>query len=359
MPAGPQSEYDRLMAMRDQYQQQLEKASAAPDYTKLQETYKKRKAGSGQNLLLALAAAQAGKEYAPMQGVFLKEAMAAREPMKIAGGEITDEGVMLDPAYQQLQKQKMIESRIGAIDKALTGTLDRDSRERLARERNELMGTIAAGNQAIRASTAAAAAEARAARAGERQDRDRDQMEYKLSTQYAKASEDMNKVIRGADAIKANLPEALAGNAQAQMGMVYQFMRGLDPGSVVRESEYAMAANARPLIGIVEAFQNQLMNGGRLTRQQVKQMVEVSEKLAEVARSGRAEVEQQIAERARGYGARPEFIFGKKNYGTPAAPAAPAAPTGPTVKWNDLGGGGGAPAAAPAGGVVKFGDLPK
>ena len=88
-------------------------------------------------------------------------------------------------------------------------------------------------------------------------------------------------------------------------------------------------------------------------------LTRVAEKLAAVARSGRSEVEQQIAERAKGYGARPEFIFGKKNYGTPAAPAGTPAPSGPKVKWGDRGGGGGAPAAAPSGNVIKFGDLPK
>lgn len=71
------------------------------------------------------------------------------------------------------------------------------------------------------------------------------------------------------------------GNPQAQIGLVFAFMKGLDPGSVVREGEYATAKNAA---GVPERIRNQynkLLGGTFLSSDQVRSMVDQSQSIAD------------------------------------------------------------------------------
>lgn len=69
--------------------------------------------------------------------------------------------------------------------------------------------------------------------------------------------------------LTATAPAAKAGSPQAQIALVFSFMKTLDPTSVVRESEYATAKNAA---GVPERIRNQynkVLDGHFLTPEQV------------------------------------------------------------------------------------------
>jgi hypothetical protein len=71
------------------------------DYSKWQDYAKQRSQAGGQHLMLALAAQQAGKEFAPISAHYLKQAMAAQDPIQAGkAGMITAEGEFIaDPNY--------------------------------------------------------------------------------------------------------------------------------------------------------------------------------------------------------------------------------------------------------------------
>ena len=64
----------------------MERLQGPQDYSGMQAQTREQGQGGQRALLLALAAQEAGKEFAPVQGAFLKRAMEARQPMSTATG---------------------------------------------------------------------------------------------------------------------------------------------------------------------------------------------------------------------------------------------------------------------------------
>jgi hypothetical protein len=81
------------------------------------EAYQKQALGGQRQLALALMAGEAGLQ--PFQAQHLKQAAAAREPMKMAGGAMTETGFIEDPAYQQELKLRHADMRVKAADRAI------------------------------------------------------------------------------------------------------------------------------------------------------------------------------------------------------------------------------------------------
>ena len=67
------------------------------------------------------------------------------------------------------------------------------------------------------------------------------------------------------DAMRRVVSAAKRGTAAGDLAMVFNFMKTLDPGSVVRESEYATAENARGVPEGIRNMYNRLVKGERLT----------------------------------------------------------------------------------------------
>jgi hypothetical protein len=86
------------------------------------------------------------------------------------------------------------------------------------------------------------------------------------TTSIAKAADQYRTLVAASDGARAGIPAA-------QIALVFSFMKTLDPTSVVRESEYATAENAR---GVPESIRNQwnkIKDGARLTPRQVDDFV--------------------------------------------------------------------------------------
>jgi hypothetical protein len=89
-------------------------------------------------------------------------------------------------------------------------------------------------------------------------------------------------------------------------------MRLLDPGSMVKEGEYAMAENAR---GVPESIRNQynkLIDGERLTPEQRKNMVAEGRNIAKTTYGMQKEVDERYSSLAGTYGIDPNMVIDKK-----------------------------------------------
>jgi hypothetical protein len=122
----------------------------------------------------------------------------------------------------------------------------------------------------------ASKAERAAARSGTMEE-DRLRKEY-LSHPLYKNMADINKAYTAVE----NNP-GIGG--PAQQALVFQFSKILDPGSVVRETEYAQSAANAGKIAQAENFFNRLKSGETLQPEQIALMKDVARNLVESARA--------------------------------------------------------------------------
>ena len=104
------------------------------DRAPMEEAYRKRAQSGGTQLLTALAAQQAGKDFAPFEAHYLKQAAAARAPMEMAGGTMTEQGFIEDPMHKQNLNIKRIDARAANLERALQGNITAEEGERLRRD---------------------------------------------------------------------------------------------------------------------------------------------------------------------------------------------------------------------------------
>ena len=80
--------------------------SERPDMTAMNEYARQRSQGGDLDMLNSLAAAYAGERYAPNQASHLKRAMAARDPLEVSGGMLTNKGFVEDPYAARERERK-------------------------------------------------------------------------------------------------------------------------------------------------------------------------------------------------------------------------------------------------------------
>lgn len=135
---------------RERINAEIERLNAPADYTSQISEARRRSQNSGGQLLLAMAAQQAGEQYAPMSGQFLKKAMEMRDPLKVEGGFINEQGdVVLDPAFQREKQLSRLQARLKAIDDLDMRKATLAQQEQLARERMQLQAQMAAMTNSI------------------------------------------------------------------------------------------------------------------------------------------------------------------------------------------------------------------
>lgn len=127
------AEIARLRQQQKEAQDAQDALLVPPDRTASEEAYRKRAAAGGKHMALALLANEAKLE--PFSAQHLKQAAEARAPMKMAGGTMTDEGFIEDPAYQQELKLRRADGRLKQIDQALQNALTAQDRKMLEREK--------------------------------------------------------------------------------------------------------------------------------------------------------------------------------------------------------------------------------
>jgi hypothetical protein len=121
-------------------------------------------------------------------------------------------------------------------------------------------------------------------------------------------------------------PETAAGD----MSRIFGYMKILDPGSTVREGEYASAENARGVPASVMAQYNRVLNGQRLTPQQRNEFTQSAGDLVNSQKQQFADVAKYYGDISGRYGVNPENIIYDPYQGLELKTTPPKAPKAPT-----------------------------
>jgi hypothetical protein len=103
---------------------------------------------------------------------------------------------------------------------------------------------------------------------------------------------------------------AASANGPGDIALITSFMKMLDPGSVVRETEFA---TGRDTAGLYANLQNQLQkaqNGQFLNATQRKQYVTLSQQYLDASKKRADEEKQSLGKVVKNYGLNPENVFG-------------------------------------------------
>jgi hypothetical protein len=164
--------------------------------------------------------------------------------------------------------------------------------------------------------------------------RDQD-TEMKLADDYRGQSKDFRDASAAYKQITATLDSATKSPA-ATLAAATKFMKILDPGSVVRESELGMALAASGVIDRMANYMNTLQRGKVLTENQVKDFKDISTKIYQAAQETQKMVDADYGAKAKAYKLRSEMITQDLGQNTPinAAPSAPSSATPASGGWS-------------------------
>jgi hypothetical protein len=120
---------------------------------------------------------------------------------------------------------------------------------------------------------------------------------------------------------------ASSANGPGDIALITGFMKMLDPGSVVRETEFA---TARDTAGLFTQLQNRLekaQNGQLLSPQQRKEYVALSQKYLDSAQTKANQEKKDLGIVVKNYKLNPENVFGAERPATPPPAPLPASAT--------------------------------
>lgn len=264
----------------------LEAYAAEPDVSGLQD-YARRRAQEGSDATLtALAAGYAGKNFAPVQEMYLKRALAAQDPLKVGNsGYITPTGEYVkDPTYSQdRQAEKFL-----TLGQLYSGQA---SRERSDQERLQTMLAI----QGMKGAAGDDAGDARRFRG-----------EDSMRTQFERLTADLRTELgatRKITDLLSAVPPGQTLDPVSQQSVVILLNKFLDPGSVVREGEFDRVVKMQGLEAQARNLSNRILKGDILdasTLQQIQNLAQFYQRAATAKMGGLAQQYGSIARR-RGY----------------------------------------------------------
>ena len=175
---------------------------------------------------------------------------------------------------------------------------------------------------ASRATTAREAAQTGQMRAGIIPSEKRPEAEGKLRKEYSDQTKSYQDVKAAYSRITAS-----QNNAAGDLSLIFNYMKMLDPGSTVREGEFASAQNATGVPDRILNKYNNIIAGERLNPDQRKQFIGQAKTLYSQARVQENTVRKGVERIAKGYGLDPQNIFYEAVESTPVAPTIAIAPT--------------------------------
>ena len=150
----------------------------------------------------------------------------------------------------------------------------------------------------------------------------RPEAEGKLRREY----NDQTKVFQDVKASYGRV-KVSEDSAVGDLSLIFGFMKMLDPGSVVREGEFATAQNAAGVPERVANLYNRVISGERLNESQRKSFKGQADKLYNSALEQEKVVRDGIGRIAKGYGLNTENIFYIDRDVPPSNPADQPAPS--------------------------------
>lgn len=155
-------------------------------------------------------------------------------------------------------------------------------------------------------------------------------METTLRNDFTKRAASTADMKRSHEVLKASGADS---GPVGDVALVFAFMKMLDPGSVVRESEFAVAeATAGRLDRLYMDIVKKTQTGERLTPDQRKQYMELADKYMEAAIEHEDRVKKGLEKVVMNYGLNPEHIFVMEHGLEGQTPAQPGAT--PQAKTN-------------------------
>ena len=137
--------------------------------------------------------------------------------------------------------------------------------------------------------------------------RDQD-IEMKMADDYRAQSRPFKEVSDAYRQITATLDKATTSPAATLAGAT-KFMKMLDPGSVVRESELGMALSASGVFDRAYNYVNTLRRGKVLTPTQVADFKNITTQIYGAAQASQKLVDVDFSNKAKTYKLRPEMII--------------------------------------------------
>jgi hypothetical protein len=133
--------------------------------------------------------------------------------------------------------------------------------------------------------------------------------EQRLRKEFIAASKDYMVVQNAwANIRSASRMAESGGEGAGDLAMIFSFMKLLDPGSVVREQEFANAQNAAGVPDRIRAEYNRLLTGGRLAPDQRKNFVKQGKSLFMERQRGQTQLANIYTRLAEQSGARPTMV---------------------------------------------------
>jgi hypothetical protein len=146
--------------------------------------------------------------------------------------------------------------------------------------------------------------------------------EMKLGDDYRTQSKGFKEVSDAYRTINATLDKATMSPAATLAGAT-KFMKLLDPGSVVRESELGMALAASGVFDRATNYHNTLLRGKVLTANQVADFKEITKQIYAAAQQGQQAIDKSYTTQAKAYNLRPEMVVQDLGQNARSQPAAP------------------------------------
>ena len=140
--------------------------------------------------------------------------------------------------------------------------------------------------------------------------------EMKLADDYRAQSKDFKAVADAYQQINSTLDKATT-SPTATLAAATKFMKLLDPGSVVRESELGMALAATGAIDRMSNYVNTMKYGKVLTANQVTDFRNITKQIYGAAQAQQQKIDGNYRKQAETYKLRPEVIVQDLGQNTP------------------------------------------
>jgi hypothetical protein len=147
--------------------------------------------------------------------------------------------------------------------------------------------------------------------------------ELSLNKEYEARTKAYNESLRLNSVIKES---AAAGTGAGDLALINTFMKMLDPGSVVRESEFAQAQDTAGLVSKLAASLGRVQSGQVLVPAQREEFARLADKYMTAAGVNEKKVRDSLGFIVKSYGLNPENVFGTMAQDKPKAGAVAAAP---------------------------------
>jgi hypothetical protein len=223
-----------------------------------------------------------------------------------------------------------IEKQMPFVKDAYNRRLDAEFKESLAkqtqeanlarsREEREFRGQQAGADRALRRDIANASAEARKATAGSKADRDVMNTEMDLAKRFRS-----EKPVQAYEAMSGEMGQierlAAVGTPETDQALITKFAKILDPGSVVRETEFAITESNGGLITKVENILDKGRGTGRLQKEQRAALMQAARELMAGIRPQYDRLRGQYEDDASAYSLDPVRVVGRSLDGNTVSP---------------------------------------